>query len=507
MMKTCPRCDRQEPDRANRCSWCGEWLAESRPSLGAAAEPATDRPVARERDARGGDQSGSSASGRQDDRGPTEPGASLPEPASPASSPLTDDETLRELEALLAEAPGRECDAPRPSIDEDGAAGNEEPESDLVQRARSLADALSREEEAVRRRDGAGHAGSQDRGPGRDLPLDVASEVDDPGDLFARTLAEIADLELRLASGAEAAQQESELDLPGPSPDGSRIDRSRRGAGSPRVLIGKVLGKVLITRKLGSGALADHYMGLEVGASRTVTVKVLPPALACEPDLVSRFMAEIETTRLLEHPNVLTVCGWGDQDGYLYLTRKYLTADSLESRLAGPERPTRRRALKIATDVLEGLAYCHANGIVHGDLGPASIRFDLEQRAVVAGGALSGARIGGSGPGRRATLQELRHLSPEQIRGDRAVDARSDLYQVGLILFEMLVGWHPGPAGVRFAATVPGKTGLAPQAFVPDLPRYLSGIVARALARDPGDRHESASKMLEELTLLSTGRE
>ena len=265
-------------------------------------------------------------------------------------------------------------------------------------------------------------------------------------------------------------------------------------------MIGKVLGKYRIVEKLGSGGMADVYKGIQDGLEREVAIKVLPKAYSRDAEMVKRFKRESQATAKLAHPNIITIYDSGEQDGLCYYVMEYLKADSLDDIIKREKKLAVKKALKIAQDILKALAYTHDKNILHRDLKPSNIKFDLRGNAIVTDFGLvkdlEQTSITVSG----VSLGTPMYMSPEQLSGD-SVDQRSDLYQVGVIFYEMLAGqapfqnkgpYQPGSKAIQTEA-------VPPSGLNPEVPPELDEFVLKALQKKPDERFQSAKDALERL--------
>ena len=266
-------------------------------------------------------------------------------------------------------------------------------------------------------------------------------------------------------------------------------------------LIGKVLGKYKIIQKLGSGGMADVYKGIQIGLDREVAIKVLPPAFAQDREMVKRFRRESQATAKLSHPNIITIYDSGEQDGCFFYVMEYLKADSLEDVLEKEKPLQLARTLKIAQDILKALVYCHEKEIIHRDLKPANIKFDLRENAILTDFGLvkdlGETAITQTG----VVLGTPQYMSPEQIKG-LDPDARSDLYQVGVIIYEMLTGRTPvqvPQGGAMPAAKILGQKVPEPKELNAEIPDDLNVFLMKAINEDPTSRFQTAKDMLAEL--------
>ncbi len=266
------------------------------------------------------------------------------------------------------------------------------------------------------------------------------------------------------------------------------------------LLIGQVLGKYKITEKIGSGVLADVYKGIQVGLEREVAVKVLPPDKGKDPELVKQFRRESQATAKLSHPNIITIYDSGEQDGYYFYVMEYLAPGNLASRLQKEGAPEMKDALKIAIDLLKALVYIHDKGIVHRDLKPGAIKFDLRGNAILTDFGL-GKDMELSSVNRPApSLKDQRYLSPELFLNEN-VDSRSDIYQFGTIVYELVTGNVPFPGKLPFQAGGSGyEAHISPPSkhndkVIPD----LDALIMKCLAGAPEARYQSSDLILKEL--------
>ncbi|MBI3892656.1 MAG: protein kinase [Candidatus Wallbacteria bacterium] len=269
---------------------------------------------------------------------------------------------------------------------------------------------------------------------------------------------------------------------------------------SSEQMIGKVLGKYKIVEKLGSGGMADVYKGIQEGLEREVAIKVLPKAYSRDAEMVKRFKRESQATAKLAHPNIITIYDSGEQDGLCYYVMEYLKADSLDDIIKKEQKLPPKKALKIAQDILKALAYTHDKHILHRDLKPSNIKFDLRGNAIVTDFGLvkdlEQTSITVSG----VSLGTPMYMSPEQLCGD-AVDERSDLYQVGVITYEMLAGQPPfsGKGPYQPGSKAMSSELAAPSTLNPEVTPELDEFVLKALQKKAEDRCSSAKDMLEKL--------
>src|ERR1700689_2763902 len=208
--------------------------------------------------------------------------------------------------------------------------------------------------------------------------------------------------------------------------------------------IGRVLGKrYRLLSALGTGASAHVYLAEDVSLQRHVAVKVLQPGLATDEAFLKRFRAEARSVASLNHPHVLRVFDWGDDDEGPYLVLEYLGGGSLRDLLDRDIRLSLSQAAQLGTEVAQGLAYAHLRGLVHRDIKPANLLFDEEGRVRVAdfGVARALAEAAWTEP-EGALIGPARSISPEAAEG-KPVDGRADVYSLALVLYEAVTGVVP----------------------------------------------------------------
>ncbi|HVC14920.1 MAG TPA: protein kinase [Acidimicrobiales bacterium] len=263
--------------------------------------------------------------------------------------------------------------------------------------------------------------------------------------------------------------------------------------------LGRVLGnRYRLVAALGSGAAAHVFLAEDVVLQRRVAVKVLQPALARDDAFLHRFRAEARSVAALNHPHVLRVFDWGEGEDGPYLVLEYLEGGSLFDMLVRGRRLSPAQAARIGAQAADGLAYAHARGIVHRDVKPANLLFDEEGRVRVADFGVARALSSASTTDPGTMLGTARYASPEQAQGLQ-LDGRSDVYSLGLVLYEGVTGTVPF-AGDTPHATLQARIGGA----LPEDPALgpLGPHLAAACAPDAQDR-PAAAELAERLEGLA----
>jgi beta-lactam-binding protein with PASTA domain/tRNA A-37 threonylcarbamoyl transferase component Bud32 len=254
--------------------------------------------------------------------------------------------------------------------------------------------------------------------------------------------------------------------------------------------IGRVLGKrYRLLSALGTGASAHVYLAEDVSLQRHVAVKVLQPGLAADEAFLKRFRAEARSVASLNHPHVLRVFDWGEDNDEPYLVLEYLGGGSLRDLLDRDIRLTHAQAAVLGAEVAQGLAYAHVRGLVHRDVKPANLLFDEEGRVRIAdfGVARALAEAAWTEPA-GAMVGTARYISPEAAEG-KPVDGRADVYSLALVLYEAVTGTVPfvadttmGTLAARIGQPLPHDPALGP----------LDDVLARAAAPDVSARLDAA---------------
>jgi Tol biopolymer transport system component len=258
-----------------------------------------------------------------------------------------------------------------------------------------------------------------------------------------------------------------------------------------------------IERELGAGGMATVYLAHDVRHDRPVALKVLRAELAAVIG-AERFLAEIKTTANLQHPHILPLFDSGSADGFLYYVMPYVEGESLRDRLSREKQLPVDEALRVATEVASALDYAHRHGVVHRDIKPENILLH-EGQALVAdfGIALAVTKIGGTRMTETGmSLGTPTYMSPEQAMGEREITPKADIYALGCVLYEMLLGEPPftGPTAQAVVAKVLTEKPGPLVARRERVPAHVEDAVFTALEKLPADRFASAAEFAAALT-------
>src|SRR3989449_4771366 len=264
-------------------------------------------------------------------------------------------------------------------------------------------------------------------------------------------------------------------------------------------------GRYRILRKLGTGGMANVYLAEDEVLGRRVAIKILDDRHAGDNQFVERFRREAKNAASLSHPNIVSIYDRGEAEGTYYIAMESLDGRSLKELIVARGPAPIKIAIEHARQILGAIGFAHRHGIVHRDIKPHNVLVGPEGRLKVTdfGIARSGAsqmtEVG-------SIIGTAQYLSPEQARGS-PVDQTSDLYAVGVVLYEMLTGQVPftGDTPLEIAMKHLSEVPKPPSELRPDVPDDLDLVVLRALAKDPEDRYQTAEEMNADLARIQRG--
>lgn len=266
------------------------------------------------------------------------------------------------------------------------------------------------------------------------------------------------------------------------------------------------IGDYEILGPLGSGAMGRVYLARDARLGRRVAIKVMSPAKAGDPAARRRFVRESQTTAAVEHPHIMAIHHVGEDHGLPFIVMQHLEGRTLAELQRAGEQLSLPDVLRIGREVAEGLAAAHARGLVHRDIKPDNIFLQEpggQVRIIDFGLARTGDEEGGDVTIDGAVVGTPAYMSPERVEG-RALDAKSDLFGLGVILYEQLANRLPfeGSSLVSMLASISRGSPPDVRTFAPDVPANLASLVMRLIAHDKADRPADADAVAAELAAL-----
>jgi eukaryotic-like serine/threonine-protein kinase len=271
------------------------------------------------------------------------------------------------------------------------------------------------------------------------------------------------------------------------------------------ITVGDQIGDYEITGTLGIGGMGQVYKVRHTISHRIEAMKVLAPGRPVTDEIVGRFLREIQLLASLHHPNITELHTAFRHDGELIMVMEFVEGLTLSAKL-NTTQMTLGTGLSYVQQVLSGLAYAHEHGIVHRDIKPSNIMISSDDHVKLLDFGLALPALGPEFTRSGMVLGSLQYMSPEQVMGKQA-DARSDVYSVGVTLYQLLTGSLPfdGASEYDIASGHIGSVPVDPATINRDIPIRLSKIVLKALAKPPGDRFQTAKEFLAALSSLPSG--
>ncbi|HIQ01687.1 MAG TPA: serine/threonine protein kinase, partial [Anaerolineales bacterium] len=261
---------------------------------------------------------------------------------------------------------------------------------------------------------------------------------------------------------------------------------------------GENVGPYRIVEKLGQGGMATVFKAYHPALDRYVAIKVLHPAFREDPNFLTRFQREARIVAKLDHPNIVPIYDFSEHRGHPYLVMRFIEGQTLKTRLQ--DTPiSLEEVQRVVEAVGDALAYAHRQGILHRDIKPSNIILAPEGQIYLTDFGLARmADVGESTLSRDMMVGTPQYISPEQAKGETRLDARTDIYSLGVVLYELLVGRVPFQADTPYAVIHNHIfTPLPlPRDLKPELPEPLERMLLKALAKDPDDRFQTVEEMI-----------
>ena len=281
--------------------------------------------------------------------------------------------------------------------------------------------------------------------------------------------------------------------LPGPpalEPPDEEITTLRRATGD----------RYTVERRLGGGGMAHVYLAKHAALGTPLAIKVLLRHLARDKEMRTRFRREAEAAARLQHPNVMPILDYGQLGDVSYIVMPFFAGGSLADAMTGRRTLTPERAATAAAQAAQGLDYAHRRGVVHRDVKPDNVLFDTEGHAAVTDFGIASTRFHARLTATGRAMGTPHYMSPEQAMG-RLLDGRSDVYALGILLYEMLSGDPPfdGPDAYAVGYKHVHEAPTPIEIVAPGAPPALAAITMRCLAKNPAERYQRAGDLADAL--------
>ncbi|MGD0746971.1 MAG: Stk1 family PASTA domain-containing Ser/Thr kinase [Acidimicrobiales bacterium] len=267
-------------------------------------------------------------------------------------------------------------------------------------------------------------------------------------------------------------------------------------------------GRYELTHLIARGGMAQVYRAVDLQLDRPVALKVLFPELSVDRTFVERFRREAQAAANLSHPNIVPVFDWGEDDGSYFIVMEFIDGRPLSAVLRDPTPLPPGQIATIGAGVAAALAFAHRHGVIHRDVKPGNVLMTPDGGVKVTDfGIARAVNTEESLTQTGAVMGTAAYFSPEQAEG-KGVDSRSDIYSLGVVLYEMAVGKPPftGDSPVAVASKHVRDMPVLPRAANPAVPAALEAVIMKAMAKDPDDRYRSAEELRADLLRFADGR-
>ncbi len=268
-----------------------------------------------------------------------------------------------------------------------------------------------------------------------------------------------------------------------------------------RALVERVLSaSYALDREVGRGGMGIVYGAKDKRLKRTVAIKILPPELSFRSEIRTRFLREAETAAQLNHPHIVPIYSVDEAEGLVYFVMACVDGDNLGKRIHERGPLPIDDARRILAEVADALAYAHARGVVHRDVKPDNILFDEDGHALVTDFGIATARFHGRLTNTGRAMGTPHYMSPEQAMG-KMVDGRSDVYALGVVLYEVLAGAPPfdGPDAYSVGYKHVHEAPVPLEEVDSRIPAAIARVVMRCLLKSPAERYATAAELAEAL--------